>query len=165
MKLLVINPVGHTTWNDQDKELYQSYAPGAEITVVSLPKGPPSVETAEAHREVIPSVIEVAKKMNEDFDAVIVNCFLDPGVDVLKKELTKPVIGPCEASLAIASLIGTRVGVVTVHGKALSMIRSKVRQMDHRKRVVSVTGIPMGVLELNDDSEQTKHRVVERERN
>jgi allantoin racemase len=160
-KLLIVNPVGHTTWDEQDKKIYESFAPDSEMTVVSLAKGPSSVETPQAHRQVIPLIIELANKMNQDFDALIVNCFLDPAVDVLKKTLTKPVVGPCEASLALASIIGTRVGIVTVHGEALSMIRRKVRQLDPHRKVKAITGIPMGVLDLNDDLDQTKQRVVE----
>jgi allantoin racemase len=162
MKLLVINPVGHTTWDEQDKRIYESYAPpNSEITVVSLAKGPRSVETARAHRQVIPSVIEIAEKMSQGFDAVIVNCYLDPAVDALKKTLATPVVGPCEASLAVASVIGTRIGVVTVQGEALSMIRSRVRKLDRHKKVISVTGIPMGVLDLNEDLNRTKYNVIQ----
>jgi len=160
-KLLVINPVGHTTWDEQDKKIYKRFAPRSQMTVVSLPKGPSSVETYQAHRQVIPLIIELAKKMNRDFDALVVNCFLDPAVDALKKMLTRPVVGPCEASLAVASIIGMRIGIVTVHGEALSMIRNKVRQLDPHRKVKAITGIPMGVLDLNEDLDQTKQRVVE----
>jgi allantoin racemase len=160
-KLLIINPVGHTTWDEQDKKIFESFDPNSEMTVVSLPKGPPSVETRQAHRQVIPLIIEVAKKMNRDFDALVVNCYLDPAVDALRKALTKPVMGPCEASLALASMVGTKIGVVTVHGEALSMIRNKVRQLDPHRKVKAITGIPMGVLDLNEDLDQTKQRVVE----
>jgi len=160
-KLLIINPVGHTTWDEQDKKLYESFDPNSEMTVISLPKGPPSVETHQAHRQVIPLIVELAKKMHRDFDALVVNCYLDPAVDALRKALRKPVMGPCEASLALASMIGTRVGVVTVHGEALSMIRTKVRQLDPHRRVKAITGIPMGVLNLNEDLDQTKQRIVE----
>lgn len=161
MKLLVINPVGHTTWDEQDKRIYESFAPkDTQVAVVSLLKGPPSVETSKAHREVIPMVIEKAKIMSQDFDAVAVNCFLDPGVDPLKKILGKPVIGPCEASLAIASLLASRIGVVTVHGKALQMVRRRVREIDHHRKVKSVASIPMGVLDLNEDLDQAGKKVI-----
>ncbi len=161
MKLLIINPVGHTTWDEQDKKIYESFALSSQMTVVSLPKGPPSVETRQAYRQVIPLIIELAKKMNRDFDALVVNCYLDPAVDTLKKILTKPVVGPCEASLALASMIGTRIGIVAVHGEALSMIRNKVRRLDPHRKVKAITGIPMGVLDLNEDLDQTKQRVAE----
>lgn len=162
VKLLVINPVGHPTWDEQDRKLYESFAPpGSEIKVVSLPKGPPSVETPRAHSQVVPLVIEKAKDMSQDFEAVAVNCFLDPGVDRLKKILSKAVVGPCEASLAIASVIGSRIGVITVHGKALKMVQDRVRKSDRKRNVASVIGVPLGVLDLNEDLERTRENIVE----
>ena len=162
MKLLVINPVGHTTWDEQDRKLYESFAPpNLEIKVVSLPRGPPSVETPRAHSQVVPLVIEKAREMSQNYDAVAVNCFLDPGVDRLKRMLPRAVVGPCEASLAIASVIGSRIGVITVHGKALKMVRDRVRKSDRKRNVVSVVGVPLGVLDLNDDLERTRESVVE----
>jgi allantoin racemase len=160
-KLLIINPVGHSTWDEQDRKIYQSFDPTSEMTVVSLPKGPPSVETPKAHKQVIPLIIDTAERMYRDFDAIAVNCFLDPAVDALKKTITKPVIGPCESSLAIASIVGTKIGVVTVHGEALSMIRAKVRGLDPHGKVKAIAGIPMGVLDLEKDPNQTKQRIIE----
>jgi allantoin racemase len=118
------------------------------------------VETPNARSEVIPYVIEIAKKMSANFEVIAVNCFLDPGVDPLKKTLRIPVIGPCESSLAIASLLGSKIGVVTVHGRALPMIRSRVRMLDHARKVRSVVGIPMNVLELYENTEQTLGSVI-----
>jgi allantoin racemase len=160
-QLLIINPVGHAAWDEQDKKIYESFDPSSDVTVVSLPKGPASVETYRAHRQVIPLIIKVARKMNRDFDALIVNCYLDPAVDALRKVITKPVVGPCEASLALASMIGTKTGIVTVHGEALSMIRNKVRRLDPHRKVKAVAGIPLGVLDLNENLERTKQKVVE----
>jgi len=163
MRLLVINPVGHTKWDEQDKRLYESFAPhGTEIVLVSLPKGPPSVETSQAHREVIPLIIAKANEMSGDFDAIAVNCFLDPAVDSLRRTTAKPAIGPCEASLAIAYLAGSRIGVVSVHNKALWLVRERLRELDQGKRVKSVVSIPMGVLELDEDWDQTGRRVIEK---
>jgi allantoin racemase len=164
VKLLIINPVGHNTWNEQDRKIYQSFDPTSEMSVVSLPKGPPSVETPKAHREVIPLIIDIAKRMYHDFDAIAVNCFLDPAVDTLKKTITKPVIAPCESSLALASITGTKIGVVTVHGQALSMIRHKVRRLDRHRKVKAIAGIPLGVLDLDKNPDQTKGRIVEESR-
>jgi allantoin racemase len=160
-KLLIINPVGHNTWNEQDRKIYQSFDPASEMTVVSLPKGPPSVESPKAHRQVTPLIIDTAKRMHRDFDAIAVNCFLDPAVEILKKTITKPVIGPCESSLALASITGEKIGVVTVQGEALSMIRLKVRRLDSHRKVKAVAGIPMGVLDLDKNPDQTKQRIVE----
>jgi allantoin racemase len=153
MRILVINPVGHSTWDKQDEEICKSFAsPETEIKVVSLPRGPASVETPEAHAEVIPLVLDVARRNHDGFDAVLVNCFLDPGVDFLKGILKKPVVGPCEASLSLACIAGTRISIITVGGADGDwMIEERVKQLGLSDKVTSVRGIPVGVLDIDKD--------------
>lgn len=162
MRILVINPVGHSTWDKQDEEICRGFAsPETEVKVVSLPKGPASVETPEAHAEVIPLVLDVARRSHEGFDAVVVNCFLDPGVDFLKGVLNKPVVGPCEASLSIASVVGRRISIITVGGVDGDwMIEDRVRQLGFGDRVVSVRGIPVGVLDIDKDRASVVNHLV-----
>jgi allantoin racemase len=153
MKILVINPVGHSTWDKQDEQIYKSFAsPETEVKVISLPRGPASVETPVAHAEVIPLVLDVAKRHHEGYDAVIVNCFLDPGVDLLKGVLNKPVIGPCEASLSLAYIAGTRISIITVGSSDGDwMIEERVKQLGLNDKVTSVRGIPVGILDIDKD--------------
>ena len=163
MKVLVINPVGHDTWNKQDERIYRSYASSeTEVKVVSLPKGPATVERPEDHAEVIPLVIDVAKRMHKDFDAIIVNCFLDPGVKLLRGIIEKPVIGPCEASLHIASTIGNKLSVVTVGKYGTTwMIEDRIRELGFDDKVVSIRGIPLGVMDINKERTTVINYLIE----
>jgi allantoin racemase len=161
MKVLVINPVGHSTWDEQDREIYRGFAsPKTEVEVVSLPHGPASVETPEAHAEVIPLVIDLAKKSHSGYDAVIVNCCLDPGVSLLKGIIKKPVIGPCESSLAIASVLGRKPSVITVGKSGVWMIEDRVKELGYGGKVVSVRGISVGVLDIDKDREKVRELLV-----
>ncbi len=162
MRILVINPVGHSTWDKQDEEICKNFASSeTEVKVVSLPRGPASVETPEAHAEVIPLVLDVARRNHEGFDAVVVNCFLDPGVDLLKGVLSKPVVGPCEASLSLATIAGTRVSIITVGGADGDwMIEERVKQLGLGDKVTSVRGIPVRVLDIDKDRAAVVNNLV-----
>lgn len=161
MKILVINPVGHSKWDEQDKKLYSLFAsPGTEVEVVSLPRGPPSIENPKSYAEVIPLIVDKALELHKDYDAIIVNCFLDPAVDILRGLLRKPVVGPCESSLAIASILSNRIAIVSVGGEALWMIEDRVRKLGYKDYVVSIKGIELSVLQLDEDPEKTKEMVV-----
>ncbi|MCD6428934.1 MAG: aspartate/glutamate racemase family protein [Desulfurococcales archaeon] len=163
MKILVINPVGHPKWDEQDRKLFLSFAsPGTDVDVVSLPKGPPSVESPKAHAEVIPLVVERALELHRGYDAIIVNCFLDPAVDLLKGMLKKPVVGPCEASLALASMLSKKIAVVTVGNEALWMIEERVRALGYGDYLVSLKGIELTVLQLDESPEETRSAVVKK---
>lgn len=162
MRILVINPVGHSRWDEQDKRLYSSFASqGTEVDVISLPRGPPSVESPKSHAEVIPMVVDRALELHSGFDAIIVNCFLDPAVDLLRGMIKKPVVGPCESSLAIASILSRRIAIVSVGGEALWMIEDRINQLGYRDYVTSIRGIGLSVLQLDEDLGRTKEAVIE----
>jgi len=162
LKILVINPVGHGKWDQSDKELFMKYAaPDTQIEVINLGKGPKSVETGRDFAEVLPLVIEKGLEYEKEFDAIIVNCFLDPGVDILKTLVKKPVVGPCEASLAIASILGWRFGIVTISSNdAIFMIEDRIRMLGYSDRLIAIKGIGIPVIELDKDIERTKRAVI-----
>jgi len=154
--ILVINPVGHSRWDEQDRRIYESFAsPGTSVTVTSLPRGPASIEEPKAYAEVLPLIVEKALENRDKYDAIIVNCFLDPGVDLLRGMIRKPVVGPCEASLALASMMARRIGIVTVGGDALWMIEDRVRGLGYGDKVIALEGIRLGVLDIDKDMNAT----------
>lgn len=161
MRILVVNPVGHPRWDEQDRRLYESFAsPGTEVDVVSLPSGPPSVETPEAHAEVVPLVVRRVLENLGGYDGFVVNCFLDPGVDLLKGIIAKPVVGPCEASMAVASAVGGKVGVVTVGGDAAWMVEERIRSLGYADRLAALEAVRLGVLELDRDPDATLRELI-----
>jgi len=93
-------------------------------------------------------------------DGVIVNCVLDPGVYMLKGMIKQPVVGPCESSLALASLIGRKVLVASVGNEALWIIDDRIRQLGLSSFVVGIKGIPYGVLDIDPDRDGVKKALI-----
>lgn len=163
-RVLVINPVGHPMWDDADRVLYKGFLPpNIEVNVVSLPRGPATVETAEAYREVVPLVVEVGRKLHVLYDGIVVNCFLDPGVEELRSEVGTVVLGPGETSLTLARLYGRPVYIVTVGAtrETLDLVWSRVKKLGFGNVVVDVVGIPAGVLDIDKDKERTVSLLVD----
>ncbi|MEM3832488.1 MAG: aspartate/glutamate racemase family protein [Thermoprotei archaeon] len=166
MRILVINPVGTDRWDEKDKNICKDFtSPDTQIDVVSLPEGPLSVETPENEAQIIPLVIKTAIEYYKKYDAIVVNCYLDPAVDLLKGIIRIPVVGPCEASLALASMIGKKIGIVTVSNKAIWMIEDRVEELAFKDKVIHISGIPLGVLSLDEDIKRTKALVIEETKN
>lgn len=151
MKILVINPVGHATWDEKDREIYTKYAsPGTYVEVKSLPKGPKSIESAEDFAEAVQPVVETVKKNADSYDGFVVNCFLDPGVELAQEIVPKPVIGPGSASLLLASYTSRRVGIATVSSRdTLKFFMERLRQRVPAGVEVVADTIEIGVLDLD----------------
>ncbi len=68
---------------------------------------PLSLEKTGDYEKAVPFVVEKTKWAElQGYDAVVVNCMLDPGVPEAKRAVDITVVGLREANLAIASLIG-----------------------------------------------------------
>ena len=158
----MINPIGDSSWDESDKNFYESNAcPTTDIEVISLGYGPPSVETIKDLEIVKPLVKELALQNYRKYDGLIVNCFLDPAVEELRKSLDKPIVGPGEASLTFGSFFADKFGVVSIEGEALNLIKLNIKKLGYEDKVVSVRGIKTKVVDLRDNWDRVKVELKE----
>ncbi|MEM2021162.1 MAG: aspartate/glutamate racemase family protein [Zestosphaera sp.] len=167
VRVLVVVPVGTDVRNRSRKAVCERYAsPGTGIEVVSLPRGPLSLETRKDHDEAVPLIIETVVREGEGYDVIVVSCFLDPAVPELRRMFRdRVVIGSGEASLRLAGFLGAPVTVVTVGAQAetLEMMREFVERLG-LKDVVEVKGIPYGVLDADRDKATALRLLIEESR-
>jgi allantoin racemase len=140
----------------------ESLAPGTEITIVAPSQCPPSTESEADEVFAAPQILsEVLKAEEEGFDAVTVDCTLEPGLKAAKQASRIPVVGAGEAAFSIALMLGERFSVIMPTLESLGPMVSKIRQMGLWQRVASVRPIDIHVLDL-DDHEQTLAAVTEK---
>lgn len=156
VKLLIINPVGVDIWN----ELTLSYAKqvlsfDVEVVVRNIPGAPPYIETEYEKELVAPLVIkEVVKAGKEGFHGVIINCFDDPGLEGSREVSDIPVFGIGETSLAIALLLGYKIGIISAGREWSTLYKRRVAQLGIEKRVVYISGIEIPILEIRKNIER-----------
>jgi allantoin racemase len=137
-------------------------APGVDVEVWSLADGPPSIESAWEAALVVPELTErVVRSEREGFDAVIVGCFSDPGLDALRELVTIPVLGPGSSAVHLAVQLGTRFSIIAPLGGGDGRVAARLRALGVADRFVSVRGIGMSVLDLARDREAVLERVTE----
>ena len=83
---------------------------------------------AEIQMAATPFIDAFRDAERQGYDAVVPLGMLDLGVDGGRSVVDIPVIGPCEASIYIASLLGDRFGGIVYHEKLLSMTWAIVRR-------------------------------------
>jgi len=135
---------------------------GTSVSVVDVPTGPASIESAYEEAMCVPATIELIMQCErEGFDAAIIGCFGDPGLEAARELATIPIVGPCESSLLLAAGLGHKFSVLTVFdsmaaGQELLAYKAGVLA---KLASVRATGIP--VLDLMKDTEFTKRRLIE----
>ena len=143
--------------------LLNSWAfPGTEVTVVDVPDGPASIESAYEEALCVPATIDLIMKCERDgFDAAIIGCFGDPGLEAARELTTMPVVGPCESSLLLAAGLGHKFSILTIFDSMVAGQEHLAHKAGVRDKLASVraTGIP--VLDLMKHPERTKARLVE----
>lgn len=164
--VLVIDPVVKDTWDV--KEEYQEYLDrlkGADTVVktVSLARGPASIETFYDVAVAVPEILSAIEGRVGGCDAIMINCFADPGVCAVRQVARVPVVGAAEASMALALLLGQRFAVVSTGSSANAVAWTEIqaRAMGVEQRLAGALGIDIPVLGLWADPQLTAQRVID----
>lgn len=137
-------------------------APGVEVEVWSLADGPPSIESAWEAALVVPELTQAVRRAEgEGFDAVIVGCFSDPGLDALRELVEIPVVGPGSSAVHLAAQLGTRFSVIAPLGGGEGRVAARLRALGLADKFASVRGIGLSVLDLARDREAVLERATE----
>jgi allantoin racemase len=101
-----------------------------EVGIVSVEATPYfyGMSPAEIAMAATPFIRAFKKAEREGYDAVVPLGFLDLGVDGGKSAVDIPVVGPCEASLHLAAMVGDRIGFMVYHPSLIPFSRAIVRR-------------------------------------
>ncbi len=146
MRIKVIN--GNTfelMTQEIDRIAQQVRSPHVEIVTTQPRSGPQSVESYYDEYLAIPGILEEIILSGDDFDAFILACWGDPGIEAARELTRCPVIGVAEASMYVANMLAARWGVVTTQHRTLDMIEKTIHKAGFSHRCVSIrtTGIPV----------------------
>jgi allantoin racemase len=157
VRLHVVNPT-ITTGREGDSRLAYARAAGAhtEITISTLRYGPSSVESRHDVVLATPAVIQAALAAEAELaDAIVVDCMLDPGVRAAREVCGVPTIGPGEAAMRLAAILGQSFSIICPGQVQEFMMRDQARRFGVAHRLASVRSLGIPVLELDDDPTRT----------
>jgi len=162
MKIRVVVPIITDRFNEEvHREAAGFAAPDAEIDVVSLKKGPASIESFYDEILAAPFITdEVIRAEGEKCDGVFITCFGDPGVESSREVVDIPVVGGFQPAALTASLLCDRWSVVTVLERLRPMVRHNARKLGLMENLASVRAVDIPVLSL-EDSRLLKERLLE----
>jgi allantoin racemase len=163
MKIMVINPNTSQSMTDHLRvELERIKRPDTQLTVVCLANGPETIESFYEEAHAIPPTLELVKKANQEgYDAVILACFLDPGLEPAKEISHIPVVGIEESTLHMAAMLGAKFCILTPIKNRIASKKAQVHKYGLDYFLASVRSLDLSVAETDEQPEKTKRRVLE----
>jgi len=158
LKIKIIIPNASKPFlESQIEERRHAARSGVDVDVICLSEGPLSLEGGVDEALIGPSLLSEAKKaQQEGYDAIVIDCAMDPGIRAVRELVDVPVTSAMESALLFALGLGDTISVVTVLENTARVIRDRIRTYEFQGRVASVRFANVPVLDL-----ENKDRAVE----
>ncbi|MCC6178982.1 MAG: aspartate/glutamate racemase family protein [Chloroflexi bacterium] len=162
MRILVINPNASVAMSNVIREQLQAVARAdVQLDVVNPPGAPPAIESALDEAACVPPMLRLVTTAQRDgYDAVVIACFSDPGLDAAREATDLPVVGIQDAAMHLAAQLGYRFSVLTTlaHRAPVRERAALVAGLD--RRLTSCRPLNLPVLETVVNREQVVQRVI-----
>ncbi len=161
MRILYVNPVGSPQFDEGMKEvLEKSAAEGTKVDVISLKRGPHHVEYMYYEALVMADVLHAVKDAeNKGYDAVVLGCFYDLGLQEAREVSERMVVtAPAESCMLHACSLGDKFSIVVGRRKWVPQMMGNVVRYGLKDRLASFKVLNLGVLDFQREKEETERR-------
>ena len=107
-----------------------------------------------------PTLELVARARADGYDAVVIACFSDPGLDAAREATTLPVVGIQESAMHLAAQLGHRFTVLTTLAHRAPVRERAALLHGLERRLASCIPLDLPVLDTVVDRERVLERVV-----
>ncbi|KAI9371606.1 Asp/Glu/Hydantoin racemase-domain-containing protein [Aspergillus egyptiacus] len=161
MRISIIQPVSAPV-DLSSEELEGLCKHGITCSAVNLNTGPISVESRTDKAFAIPGLIVAAQREErKGADAIVIDCYGDPGLDTLREVVDIPVLGVAQISMNICASLADTFGVVTIKEESIPIIQDSVKAYGHESRFVGCRAIDMRAFEIKGQVDEMTERLAE----
>jgi len=166
LRLMVLCPITSPDFKKVTAAQARTFArKDTQIEVISVDKGPESIESVYESSMAEPFAVEKIKEAEmQGFDAVAISCMCDCGLHAGRELVKIPVTSACESSVLIASALGSKFSMVTISDGVKVMLTRLVKLAGLETRLASVRSVDIPVLDLTKDVEKTKQALLRESR-
>ena len=152
MRIKVILPINHAGLNSAtEEEIAPAMAPDMEFDIANLADGPEFIENRFDDSRAVPEVLRLGRQAEQDgYDGIFVDCFTDPGVEVLRECVSIPVLGAFVPALLTSNAIAQRYAIVTAVPGVVPLYIQLARNLAQSDNVVAIRHVNMPVREMED---------------
>ena len=164
MKVIYVvpGPMDPAEVNRRGGLLKEWASPGVDVDIVSVAEGPGSIESMYEEYLSIPAAAkEIYRCEQEGYDAAILGCAGDPGLDAMREITARMVVvGPAEASMHTAAMLGHRFSVLTVMDSVVPSCYELAHKAGVAAKLASARAINVAVLDLANNKEETLNKII-----
>ena len=137
-------------------------APDVEIAYRALDRGSATVESYYDEYVGAMDMVEKALRAKEEgFDAIVINCFMNPMMEGLRELLDIPVVGAGEAAVHMASMLGDNFSIIDPGPPHQTYSHRVAAAAGLLHKLKSVRYLNLGVAGLGQDFETVLGLIVE----
>jgi allantoin racemase len=161
MRLLVVNPNRTASMTAKiGAAARRAAAPGTAVTTTQADDAPPSIEGYFDGALSVPGLLAaIMAGERQRFDAHVIACFDDTGLDAARSAAAAPVIGIGEAAYHVATLISGRFTVVTTLPRSVPVLEGNLVRCGLAGRCARVRAADVPVLGLEDPRSPARDKV------
>ena len=131
------------------KELRESTNGAIELDVVPIEKGAETIESIYDEYVNAPYILQkVVEAVKSGANAVVIDCFGDPGLDAARELVDVPIIGANQASTYLAAQLASRFSIINILPGTEIQVLNLVRKYGLTDHLVSIETIDYGVTEV-----------------
>ena len=135
---------------------------GVDIDLLISPGAPKFLDQRGHFGDAVQAATEFFATVDSAAYGVVIEAgALDPGLAQLRSVCPVPVIGPGEASMYLASIVGLRLSVVTVDEHAVAATEQFLAEVPAKPPIASIRSMESPVRGILDDLESGRQRLIE----
>ena len=155
MRILVINPNSTTSMTEKIANAARNVAHSdTEIIPVTSSQAPPSIQGYYDVAMCLSGLINEVQRA-ENFDAIVVACFDDTGIDAIRCIVEVPVLGIGEAAYHAAAMLANRFSVITTLSRSVAGIEANLMRYGLMAKCAKVRATDIPVLKLEENDPET----------
>lgn len=162
MRIMVIAP---SALPKQEVEARESYlrsvcSPGTEVKVVPTEVSSAAEDAVTVTLAVSGILKRVEQAGKEEYDAIMIHCFVDAALVAAKTLANIPVVGGGEPNYHVASLLANRFGLVTLTKKFVPIMAREAKVYGVSDRIVSIKSFDIPNLEFQQRKDELEARFI-----
>ncbi|WP_432460650.1 MULTISPECIES: aspartate/glutamate racemase family protein [unclassified Agarivorans] len=154
MRILLVNPNTSAAMTEKIAASARLVAaPGTDVLAVHSLQGPASIEGYYDEAMSVPGMLAAIQTV-VNYDAIVIACFDDTGLDALRCVTDKPVLGIGEAASHVASMLANKFSVVTTLARSVPALEHNLLKYGMERKCAKVRSSEVAVLELEQANPQ-----------